>query len=138
MVGRKIEGKSEKSELRKICFLFSVLCFLSSVFCQAQQQEAFIYNDGGRRDPFLPLIDEGGRYRLDTELVYSSDELKLSGILWDPQGRSSCLINNQILEVGEVIGGFTVVEITKNSVLLSKEGKEHIIRLSEEEITKEE
>ena len=99
-------------------------------FAFGQRQGLVNYEDQGRRDPFIPLVDEQGRYLLDTEVLYSSDEVKLSGILWDPQGESSVLINNQIVKIGESVNGFTLERITKDSITISKHGKEYTIRLS--------
>ena len=113
-----------------IWLLIFLLLTFNFAFCQVEV--SFIYDDKARRDPFLPLVDERGRYHLDTELPYSSDELNLSGILWDPQGKSSALINEQIVKTGESIYGFTIKNITKDSVTLSKDAKEYILRLSEE------
>ena len=70
---------------------------------------------------------------MDTELPYTAGELKVSGILWDAQGRSSVLINNQVLVIGEFVSGFKVVDIARDSVSVSKDGREYIIRLSIEQ-----
>ena len=118
--------------MKSFIWLLIFLLFTFS-FAFGQVEESFIYDDKGRRDPFRPLVDEDGRYLLEADVVYSSDELNLSGILWDPRGRSSCLINDQIVRVGEFIYGFTVKNITKDSVTISKNGKEYILRLSIEE-----
>ncbi|MCQ9208024.1 MAG: DUF2531 family protein [Omnitrophica bacterium] len=99
-------------------------------FSFAQAEEVFIYQDKGRRDPFRPLVDENGQYVLGAERPYSSGVLNLSGILWDSQGKSSALINNQVVKIGESISGFTIENITKDSVTLSKDGKEYTIELS--------
>jgi len=111
----------------------SIFLLLTFSFAFGESGEAFVYDDKGRRDPFRPLVDENGRYLLEADVVYSSDELNLSGILWDPQGRSSCLINDQIARVGESIYGFTVKNITKNTVTISKNGRDFILNLSIEE-----
>lgn len=114
-----------KSFIRLLIFL---LLTFNSAFGQAEGP--FVYDDKGRRDPFLPLVDKDGRYLLEADVVYSSDELNLSGILWDPQGRSSCLINDQIVRIGESIYGFTVENITKDSVTISKGGRDFVLKLS--------
>jgi hypothetical protein len=132
------ENRKQITDNRFFCLLISVLCLLSSVFCPlfsvfSQEEGIFIYDDKGRRDPFRALVDENGQYLLEEDRYYSSDELEVSGILWDPSGKSSALINNQIAAVGEVIFGFMVEDITKDAVTLSKDGKEYIIRLSIEQ-----
>ena len=113
-----------------IWILIFLLLTSSSAFGQIEQ--SFNYEDKGRRDPFLSLVDKNGNYLLETELVYSSSELQLSGILWDPQGKSSALINNQVVKVGESIFGFVINDITKESVVVSKDNQEFILRVSVE------
>ena len=114
--------------LKELLISLTLIC--GTLFAQTEQP--IRYDDKGRRDPFLPLIDENGRYLSHTESL-SFDELKLSGILWDPQGASSCLINNQIVKLGESICGFMLEDISKDNITLSKDGKEYIIQLSIEE-----
>lgn len=120
-----------KHFIRLLIFLLFTFSFCG--FSLGQPEEPFIYDDKGRRDPFGPLVDENGRYLLGADVIYSSDELHLSGILWDPQGRSSCLINDQVARAGESIYGFTVKNITKDTVTISKNGREFTLRLSIEE-----
>lgn len=115
-----------------VLLLISLIFLCSFVCAQEQGGDSFIYDDKGKRDPFLPLVDEGGRYLLDSELPYSFGELKVTGILWDSEGKSSALINNKVVAIGESISGFMVKDISKDSVTVSKGGKEYIIRLSTE------
>lgn len=112
---------------------FLIIClFLSLSFAIGEEQnDAWTYNSQGRRDPFLPLVDKNGFYLADTTLL-SPDELSLSGILWDPQGKSSALINNQMVTVGKFIYGFIIKDIAKDSVTLFKDGKEYVIKLSQQ------
>lgn len=111
-----------------IWILISLLLTFSLAF--AEVEESFNYDDKGKRDPFVSLVDDNGYYLLETELLYSSSELQLSGILWDPQGRSSALINNQVVKVGETIYGFTIKDITKEAVVISNGNQEFILRVS--------
>lgn len=108
-----------------IWILIFLLLTLSPAF--GEVEESFNYDDKGKRDPFVSLVDQNGRYLLETELFYSSSELQLSGILWDPQGRSSALINNQVVKIGETIYGFTIKDITKETVVISKGNQEFIL-----------
>ena len=118
---------------KKTClFIFLAIFLISSVSFAFGQEEIPAYEDKGKRDPFLPLVDKNGQYLLDEDIAYSFGELSLSGILWDPQGKSTCLINNQIVKIGEVICGFKIDNITKDSVIISKGSQEFILRLIEE------
>jgi len=112
-----------------IWILIFLLLTSSSAF---GHEESFNYEDKGRRDPFLSLVDKNGNYLLETELLYSSSELQLSGILWDPQGKSSALINNQVVKVGESIFGFVIKDIRKESVIVLKDDQEFILKVSVE------
>lgn len=119
-------------------WLILALIFLVFEFGPAFSQDLppeyarFVYQDEGRRDIFVPLVDKDGRYLLETEKRYSFSELNLSGILWDPQGNSSALINNQIVMEGETICGFTVKEITRSKVTLFKDDKEYFLKSFDE------
>ncbi|MBN2097322.1 MAG: hypothetical protein JW714_02455 [Candidatus Omnitrophica bacterium] len=115
-------------------YLLSILILFAFSLVFAEQEEgAFVYNDRGRRDPFLQLVDEQGRYLSEEAgLANTPCALNLSGILWDAQGGSSALINNEILQVGAAISGYTIEGITQYSVKVSKDGREYILRLSQE------
>jgi len=116
--------------MKHFIWLLIFFQFVFINFAFGQVEESFTYDDKGRRDPFLALVDETGQYLLEEGLFYSPDELNLSGILCDPQGRSSAIINNEIVKEGESIYGFTIKNIVKDRVILSKSGKEYIIQLS--------
>ncbi len=45
-------------------------------------------------------------------------DLKLSGVLWD-QDNPQAIINGEILEVGQRIGKFTIIEIHSEGVIIS-------------------
>ncbi|NQS99785.1 MAG: hypothetical protein HQ595_01775 [Candidatus Omnitrophica bacterium] len=118
--------------MKKAYFLL-VLLLLSVSFSFAQSEEDFIYDDKGGRDPFFSLVDKHGKYLSVSNLGYSFDKLNLSGILWDAQGDSSALINNEIFSAGDSVDGFRIKEITQNSVIVDKDGREHTINVSIEQ-----
>lgn len=107
------------------------LIFFSFNLTFAEEEQPFIYDDQGKRDPFLSLVDKNGRYLLDSSLGDSTAGLNLSGILWDPQGKSSALINNQIVKIGETISGFTVTDISEDSVTVLKNDETYTINVLE-------
>ncbi|MFC1674541.1 hypothetical protein ACFL1K_01410 [Candidatus Omnitrophota bacterium] len=61
--------------------------------------------------------------------IYASEtdslDLKLSGIVWD-ELNPQALINARIVGVGDQIGGYSVVEIQQNKVILN-DGKDNLI-----------
>lgn len=116
----------------KIFFLLVLNLFFLVNLSWAQTEASFTYDDKNRRDPFSPLVDQSGRFLLGSELFYFSGALELTGILWDAQGGSSALINNKIINEGEIVSGYKVEIITKNSVTFSKNKKEYKIILTED------
>ncbi|MBI4354347.1 MAG: hypothetical protein HY595_03840 [Candidatus Omnitrophica bacterium] len=69
----------------------------------------------GPRDAFLPL---------------------LGGILWDPAGRSIALLNEKEAMVGDAVGGYRVVEIYEDYVVLEQEGRRITLKITfEEQVT---
>ncbi len=112
--------------------LLLVLFVLLRDLGSAQDTEGFSYKDKGRRNPFVPLVDKTGHYlsSIVGSQQLSVDVVKISGVLWDPQGRSSVLINDQVVGIGQAIYGFKVLEINQDSVKLLKDDKEYIIKLS--------
>ena len=111
----------------------SIVVYCGFAFAATPVEQTFTYDDQDKRDPFRPLVDKDGRYLSGTGLSYSSEGLKLSGILWDPQGQSSALINNQVVQAGDALGSFTIESISKNSVTISKDGRQIMLRLNIEE-----
>ena len=109
--------------------LILVLCSGVNVFAQ---EETSLYDDAGKRDPFIPLVDENGRFVLEVGELFSFTDLSLSGILWDPNGNSTALINDEIVQSGQSFYGFTIGSITENSVTVSRDGQEYILWSSEE------
>ena len=104
----------------------------------AEQHSPKPYDAHGKRDPFVPLVRDG---RLVSSAgspssVATSSELLLSGILWDPTGRSLALINDTEAKVGDTIGGYRVTEIRPDAVVLVRDGKPLVLQISFEERTK--
>jgi hypothetical protein len=111
---------------------FLVLCLLIFIMqvntAFGQGEEAFSYDNKGNRDPLVPLVDEQGRFILEEGEIYSFADLELIGILWDPDGgKSSALINDQVVKVGETFHGFLIKDITQNSVTVSQDGQEYVL-----------
>ncbi|MFH1045463.1 MAG: hypothetical protein V1727_00680 [Candidatus Omnitrophota bacterium] len=95
-------------------------------FCVAEE-DLFAYKDSGKRDPFIALVSEQGRYIAESGEMYSSNELRVSGILWDPEGKSSALINDQMVAEGETFYGFLIKEIRQDHVTVSRDGQDYTI-----------
>ncbi len=94
----------------------------------AASDGAFVYEPKGRRDPFVPLVRDGrllGRPR-DPGALTGLQPI-LYGILWDRDGKSIALINDQEVNVGDAVGSFQVEQILPDSVVLIREGGESVV-----------
>jgi len=77
----------------------------------------FKYNSYGRRDPFVPLV--GVKERRGTggaASILTVEDISLQGILTNPDGTKSVVINGDIMKEGEKIELLKVVQIGENSV----------------------
>ncbi len=117
----------------RIYILCLTIIMLHAAASVSAQEEAVLYDDAGKRDPFMPLVDENGRFVLDVGELFSFTDLSLAGILWDPGGDSTALINDEIVQTGQLFYGFIIEKIAESSVTVSRDGQEYTLWLSEEE-----
>ena len=101
-----------------------------------QQRSSTPYDANGKRDPFVPLLRDG-RFvgSAGSPSTTHPSDLLLSGIVWDPAGRSFALINETEVAVGETIGGYQVIDIRRDAVVLVRDGKPLMLQMSFEERT---
>ena len=87
-----------------------------------------------RRDPFNWPPDEtepGQKPARDVEKIFVG--MKLNAIIWQER-LPLAIVNNKLLEVGDILKGATVLEIYKEGVVMEKEGLYHTLRLATLEI----
>ncbi len=75
------------------------------------------------RDPF---------FFTQAKKVYTGQKLFLKGISLGKDGKGYVFVNDQILTVGDVVGGYKVMEIKKDRVLLKKGSDTFYLGLPEE------
>ena len=89
-----------------------LLIFLVSAICVSDSAAAFEYSSGGRRDPFVPLVGvvstgaKGG-----VMSVLTIDDVIFQGIIVDPEGHRSAIINGEIMKQGDKIERVEIVEV---------------------------
>jgi hypothetical protein len=137
----------------KIYCLFFLLAFLlpGSVFAKTEgssskqkerlsraiyvPQPDYVYDDGAKRDPFIPIITADGRYvqleRTQEELAES--ELKLEGIVYDKYGMSYAIVNSSVVKIGDLISDYQVLKIDDNKVVFIREGQTKEVLLQKED-----
>ena len=111
---------------------FFIALFIIFPILGFAQEEPFIYEDHGRRDPLLPLINANGSIQIfENEFLIS--DLVLEGIMAGNQGGSLAIINGRILQEEDAIGKYLVQRIGKDYVVLVKDQEEFVLKLKKEE-----
>ena len=117
---------------------FSTAGWLTSMgppLCAEESSPASSYQAKNTRDPFIPLVREGRLVNVSAGAgqLMDASSMTLSGILWDPSQTSIALINDAELKVGDTIGGYQVVDIRQDAVVLVRDGKPLTLPLAFEE-----
>lgn len=112
-------------------FLLLIAEIFFAIFVFAQDQ-AFVYNDHGRRDPFWRLVTTGGVIlNYDKNLVIA--DMTLEGISYDAGGQSMAIINGMIFKRDDRMGVYTITKIDPKKVTLVKEQETFVLELKKEE-----
>lgn len=108
--------------------LFLAISFSAACACA----ETSKYDAGGKRDPFVPLIGQDRSAVLSLADITSVDDIKLEGIALGADGRSTAILNGEMLKEGDRAGDIEIQKITNTSVIILMAGKIFEIRLPEE------
>lgn len=101
-----------------------IFLFTNSVYAQ----ENFVYNDHGKRDPFVPLVSSAGMVvTYDEDL--SVNDLSLEGIVADPSGNNIAIVNGKVVKANDRIGPYVVNIIAENHVEFLKGSEKFVLRL---------
>lgn len=126
---KRILQNSEFRIQKFLLILFSVFCFLFSV---SFAQEKIVYDDKGRRDPFIALVTPDGRL-LNLEPTDTETKIVLEGISYSNDEHCYAIINGEILRVGDYILGNAVFKIEQDKVILMEDNKPVEYKLRKEE-----
>jgi hypothetical protein len=108
-----------------------VIFFLFSTYGYGAQED-FVYPEEFDRDPFEPLINAEGI--INVKLVRQFGDLELNGIIYSSEEADRrAIINNTLVKKDEFIGTYKVDQITADSVLLSRKGKQISLTIKKEE-----
>jgi len=105
-----------------------ILLLLSTKLTFAE--EGFRYEAKAKRDPFVPLISEGGSYVSDAYGISSIRDVRLEGIVWDEAKGSIAIINGEIVKEGQDVGVVKVLRIEKDGVVFELDGQEVRLELT--------
>jgi len=105
-----------------ICVL--ILLFENSVYAQ----DSFVYDDHGKRDPFVPLVSSAGMVvTYDEDL--SVNDLVLEGIVSDATGNNIAIVNGKVVKPHDQIGPYLVDIIAVDHVEFLKGTERYILKL---------
>jgi hypothetical protein len=117
---------------RKLIFL-TALMLCVAYFCNLQPDKGICENNkypfnSEQRDPFSPLITEGGQLLIKKTIGPAGFVLK--GIIYSEDG-SVAIIGDEVFKENDIINNYRIMKISKKKVLLEK-GKDVIILKLEE------
>ena len=92
------------------------------------------YDSSGQRDPFVPLIGVSKKVgiRSGGGTIISIDDVVLQGIVINPDGTRSAIINGEVIPEGDTFEQVLIGSIGTNSVVVELNGQKHELKLYEE------
>jgi hypothetical protein len=121
-----------------IKLFLSIALFLSPILPvlaeepQPSEVDPFIYDSHGKRDPLWPLVGPAGNIlNYDSDLALS--DLALEGIMSDGRGNNVAIVNGKVVNKGDPIGEYKVVDITVDTVTMKKGDQKFEIKLKKKE-----
>ncbi len=111
--------------------IISVLLVLIATCAYAQDND-FVYDDHGKRDPFWRLVTPSGVIvNYDQDLLIS--DMILEGIIYDSMGKSFAIVNGSVIKPNDKIGLYVVTKIEQRKVTLKKGQEQFVLELKKEE-----
>jgi len=111
-----------------ICSILLLLTCSTSV-----AEEAYIYDNRGKRDPFVPLVGVKVNIADSLEDVMNIDDVYLQGVAIDSKGARVAILNGEMIKEGDTSGRVALKKIAENSVTLSIDNDEYTINMYEED-----
>jgi hypothetical protein len=98
----------------------------------SSEAEPFIYDSHGKRDPLWPLVGPAGNIlNYDSDLALS--DLALEGIMSDGKGNNVAIVNGKVVNKGDPIGEYKIVDISVDTVTMKKGDQKFEIKLKKKE-----
>ncbi len=105
-----------------------VLVLLCVLPLPALAQDGFVYDDHGKRDPFVPLVSSTGMVVTYDENL-SLNDLTLEGIVADPSGNNLAIVNGKIVKAHDQVGPYEVEAIANDHVEFLKGAEQFVLKL---------
>lgn len=117
--------------MRRHIFLGWIMA-LTFIFLAPAQGQEYKYYSKGKRDPFIPLVTGEAKAGLGLQAVEDIDDVRVEGVIFDPNGKSIVVLNDEILKEGDKMYNVEVLRINRNSVTIKIHDRAHSISLVEE------
>ena len=117
--------------MKQHIFLAGAILFIFILLAPAHGQE-YKYYSKGKRDPFVPLITGEIRTSLGLQAVEDIDDVRMEGVIFDPDGKSIVVLNDEILKEGDKMYNVEILRIDRNAVAIKVHDRVHTISLVEE------
>ncbi len=111
--------------MRSVRVLLGLGLLFAVSFLAFGGEKKFVYDDHGRKDPLMPVVDSSGKILFQEEENSGKKvlALRLQGIIYRSKGPSKAIIEKKLYKVGDRISGLVITEIYPDHVVLS-DGKD--------------
>ncbi|MBN1872218.1 MAG: hypothetical protein JW800_06575 [Candidatus Omnitrophica bacterium] len=118
-----------KARISRAFYLLSciILCLAGRAHCSEYEYKAY-----ANRDPFIPLITGEVRLSLGLEYVESIEDIRLEGIIYDPNAESLAILNGEMMKEGDALFNVGLVKIFADGVKIKIYDETYMVSLSEE------
>ncbi len=121
--------KKSNFAIVRVVVLAAILCAACVGYASAAVSE---YDSFGRRDPFVPLVGvPKEKSRGSLWGISSVDEIALQGILVNPDGTRSVIMNGEVMAEGQSIGQLKVQAIGANTIAVILDSERYELKLYE-------
>jgi len=117
--------------MKRIFLIVLFMVLIGKASFSIAEDNDFIYNYEGLRDPFFVLVDGSGRI-IDFGPKGGLSEIYLEGIIYDKNGISVAVVNGEIIKEHDVVASYIVKKINPSSLILIKDGQEIEVKLERE------
>jgi len=118
---------------RRLILPFIVLAgFSMGIFLITAHGEEYKYFSKGKRDPFVPLATGEIKTSMGLQAVETIDDVKFEGIIFDPNGKSMVVLNDEVLKEGDKLYNVEIIKIDNKAVTIKVNERVHTINLVEE------
>ena len=100
-----------------LLLLLFLIILQGAVFALAEE-EVYVYDSRGRRDPFIPLVGVTATAVSSLDDVMSIEDVKLQGVASNAAGVQVAIINGEMIKEGEKSGRVTLKEIAKEKIVI--------------------